>query len=452
MLKLAAVMAVTLAVAGICGSGEPEIPFPESTPFPPEFAERLHSVRDQASELRRLPINRNVVEGTVPREALRTYYDDVSASLDEDERRELEVFNIAWRIMHMIGPDTDILDTALEMESEGILGFYVPDENELVLVGDTAEFSDDDEWVIAHEYVHSFQYQLFDPKRLGKYVEKEKDDSPTEYGTTIDCVKEGDATLAGIRFAQEKFGPDYFDRLGEDSPPEAEETHAGDSPALERYDAFNYSECPRFVMAIQSDGGWDAVDKLYKDPPSTTEQILHPEKYRKREKATGLRPINLEDRLGDGWKRLDSSIMGEFDVYNYLATVLDDEFSAALAAEGWGVGWISTYAYGTDDTDIDIKSQKVLVHIALEWDSLQDLGEFAFVYGALIGKLTSDYTVDEEKGPLCWKGDPEYGYIGWDENSRRIDIVITNDESARDAATSDFLSGQVRRPCPEPEE
>ena len=43
---------------------------------------------------------------------------------------------------------------------------------------------------------------------------------------------------------------------------------------------FPYTAGQAFVLPVQTSGGWKAVDALYDDMPRSTEQILHPDKYR----------------------------------------------------------------------------------------------------------------------------------------------------------------------------
>ena len=42
---------------------------------------------------------------------------------------------------------------------------------------------------------------------------------------------------------------------------------------------FPYEQGLRFVRTLYAQGGWDAVNDAYRDPPRSTEQLLHPERY-----------------------------------------------------------------------------------------------------------------------------------------------------------------------------
>ena len=115
--------------------------------------------------------------------------------------------------------------------------------------------------------------------------------------------------------------------------------------ALDRYAAFPYREGTQFVLYLWWKGGWEQVNKAYADPPKTTEQILHPERYLAHDEPLGLKLPDLSDKLGDGWKQVDDSVFGEFDVYNYLRTKTDDDAGPPRkAADGWAGGRMAVYA------------------------------------------------------------------------------------------------------------
>ncbi len=201
-----------------------------------------------------------------------------------------------------------------------------------------------------------------------------------------------------------------------------------------RLGSFNYRECYWFVSSLYDDGGWAAVDAAYASPPFTTEQILHPEKYETGEASRSAAPSSLENRLDDGWERLDVVPFGEFDVYNYLASVLEDEIWAASAAAGWGSGWMSVYSSAQDDPALD---PDVLLHIRLGWDTAADFLEFSVAYGTAIGLLADgNVQLDESAGEIRWEGDGEYGLVSWNDTLNRVDVYISSSEAAREMAVT----------------
>ena len=205
---------------------------------------------------------------------------------------------------------------------------------------------------------------------------------------------------------------------------------------------FDYNECALFAAALfkDADRSWTKVNAAFDRPPSTTEQVMHPEKYLLGETPTSMKTLNIEKRLPGGWKQKDSSILGEFDLYNYLFSVGGDKDPAAKAAAGWGVGWVNIYD--------NAKTSDVLLHIQLEFDSAAELGQFVEYYRTVANKVAGkDVSSAAASGPICWNNDAEYGYFTYADGLPRADIVISTNQAARDAAAHGSLSAVTRGAC-----
>src|SRR5205085_9391351 len=84
-----------------------------------------------------------------------------------------------------------------------------------------------------------------------------------------------------------------------------------------------YTDCVRFVQKLYQEGGWDAVNAAYENPPGTTEQILDIKKYKAGEWATEPKPSGLEGKL-IGWSEVDGGQFGQYDIYNFLGALTGD--------------------------------------------------------------------------------------------------------------------------------
>lgn len=434
MVAWLAILATTpLLFAAICAGAE-ENDTPELMPFSAELEERLHDIRATMAEERGLAINEKTEEGWLTSDQLRDYAEAFYEELDEDEERELKAFNVALRLLHLIGADDDLREIDTNYIATDIAGLYFPGANSLALVGETSPVIwPEDEMILAHEYVHSFQNAAFSPDRFDNLIDNEEDGAATEYGTTLSCLKEGDASLSMVRYMEVVYGEDWrtvLDAGDTDEPPGSSPDEETTPPGLKRYYMFNYRECVRFVSTLYFEGGWEAVDAAYASPPSTTEQILHPDKYLTGEASRSAAPADLTSQLGEGWSRLDLAPFGEFDVYNYLATVLDDEPRAAAAAAGWGSGWMAVYVEEQEDPATE---PPVLLHIRLDFDTVLDYVEFAIVYGEVISMIAADdWQLDMQDGEMRWQGDGEFGSVIWNDDLNRFDLFISTLEDTRE--------------------
>ena len=424
-----AVFLLALACKGGGGSHLPDL-----TSFDSEGLAKLHEIRDLAAEVRGIGPCEKVDEGTLTREQLTAYYEENKAQISDKDRKELDTMNKVLHLLHLIGPEVDLLESVTGMASSEVVGMYSYDEDKLVLVTDGEPNLDiDDEVTLAHEYVHCFQYDAFDFKRLDKLEEKEdKNKANTEYSTAIEALMEGDATISSISYAGAKLGEqgftDWINSVKEASSGDEEDSYP---PFLERSFSFPYDQGADFALYLWQKGGWEELNKAYDNPPSTTEQVLHPEKYLEGEKAEDLKLPDLSDDLGKDWEQLDDDVFGEFDVYNYLLTILGDEELASRAAAGWGGGRITLYS-DKDFTD------RVLVHIVLTWDTPADALQFFEAYLDSLLRIHGPVAVPEslhgEGKPLVWDGEGEHIYTVLDK--RAFTLVVATDREDRVAAVA----------------
>ena len=105
---------------------------------------------------------------------------------------------------------------------------------------------------------------------------------------------------------------------------------------VQEISSFSAVEGRQFVEALFArDGVWATVDNAYQNPPETTEQVLHPEKYFALEAPHNVRLPNISGQMGAGWSLTAIDTMGEFLLRSYLEEYLSDE-EAEEAASGWG--------------------------------------------------------------------------------------------------------------------
>jgi len=425
--------AVLLALAALLAAckGDSEPLLPPLTPFDAALMERLHEIRDRAVEVRGLTAYDGIAEGWCTDETRRAYNERDEEAAREEMGTQLEAWNIALRLLHLIGPEDALLDASTTFEGS-VVGLYYPSLDKLALIFSGEEITPDDELILVHEYVHSFQDGRWDLEEMNKLVEKDDDEnSSSEFATTVSCIIEGDAMLAMVLYAEEVYGPDWYDQIYgeevEDPEPEPEEELP---PALERYFYFNYSECIGFVVAIYQQGGWDAVNDLYDDLPRSTEAILHPDRYLADKDIGSIVPLPALQEELDGWERLSLAPFGEFDVYNYLLTILEDEGVAAAASTGWDGGRSAVY---TKESEDEGGEQQVLVHMGLAFDTEADREEFLRAFRDVVTKIA----VSQEDGEASvgWTEESAFGRAWWDvERFNRFDLLVGNDEEALNAA------------------
>ena len=424
------------ALFAACGGGDDDegTPFPTLTPFPSPLAERLHAIRDRAARLRGLAPFDRVIEGTITRETLAAYYDASFEELDEEERADIDASEVVLRLLGLIDADDDLRSIFTEEFSGVIAGQYVPAEDRLVLVSVAdGDIGISDEITLAHEYVHSFQDGAYDLDAFRERWAKSdlERDGYTQYSETLACLIEGDASLADELYAEQVFGPDWREQAAAEEPPDSGGGEIDIPPFLLRSFAFRYNECPAFVRSLYDEGGWAAVNAAFENPPDTTEQVLHPDKYRSRELANTGPPVDLTEDL-DGWKRLDSAQFGEYDVFNYAVTLTGSPEAAVIAAAGWGSGWVRSYRDNEN-------SARAVVQLSLGWDTRQDLFEFVSVFDAILAARGAQVEPVSE-GNIRWTAEGQLGVAFLDLTLNRVEIRIATDADALELATTELAA------------
>jgi hypothetical protein len=142
--------------------------------------------------------------------------------------------------------------------------------------------------------------------------------------------------------------------------------------------SFPYSAGANFVANLYQNGGFDAVDAAYADPPDSTEQILHTDKYVADEAPVEVPDTDVAAALGAGWTNVPSTTLGEALISIWLQDLGADQADADNAARGWG-GDRASAASGPDG--------EVALVLRLAFDSRTQADEFEAAYGDLVETL-----------------------------------------------------------------
>jgi hypothetical protein len=237
-------------------------------------------------------------------------------------------------LLQLIPVDSDLSSTVLDLYESELLGFYDDEEDAFYLINDEktdgAPLNWEDEIVFAHEYAHALQDQHFD---LSRFSGTEGDQYNTDEHFAIRALIEGEAETVTFFYILDTLDPDQFKEFA----------GSGGNPGLQAPERtpsfirgsidFPYVEGHSFVESIFMDGGWEAVNELWKNLPASSEQILHPEKYPGDVPTVVTLPDDLADRLGGGWREELRDVWGELQLRLMLAEALN-AFGMAGAA-GW---------------------------------------------------------------------------------------------------------------------
>src|SRR5258708_25026888 len=221
--------------------------------------------------------------------------DEAAAMMEADLMRDytdqqLKVDAVAGSLTGLYPAGIDLKAESLSLMKNQVAGFYDPHGKQMVLVegggnlgfwnGATQFMIQRDvvgEMLLAHELTHALQDQNFN---LDSSPDKVKNDD--DRALALKSVAEGDATLAGFAYAAGGIDDAKASMLVANLKdlPKLLAAQAPDAPlGLSAPLLFQYSEGSNFVAPALHRGGWNAVDALYRNPPESTHQILHPALY-----------------------------------------------------------------------------------------------------------------------------------------------------------------------------
>ncbi|MFC7176255.1 Hvo_1808 family surface protein [Halosegnis marinus] len=188
------------------------------------------------------------------------------------------------------------------MSAGGVGGFYSPSEERIVVVSENTTTPRLNEIVLAQELMHALQFDFAENRSFGLTDEYEAafgtGRMTTDRHNAYDAVIEGDGNYVDYIYRQRCDGS--WDCLTVEQAGGAGAVYdAGEWGAILTQYA-PYSDGPSFVREVYREGGWEAVNALYRNPVQSTEQLVHPERY----PDDAPRAVALDDRSGGAWERL----------------------------------------------------------------------------------------------------------------------------------------------------
>ena len=341
-------------------------------------------------ELRGLPLLSPITPVVLSRDALRDRLATEAAAETTPEEARADVLELS--AFDFLEPDYDLYAAQLQLQSDGILGFYDPETAEFVVVSDGALLDAPTLYTHAHEFVHALQDQHYDLEAL---TDEALD---SEAQAAVRALAEGEASLVQYLYLAERdyFTPDEVDAIVNDSAQTDDSFLDEYPPVLINNLAFPYVSGSRFVGELYRAGGFAAIDAAWANPPQSTEHILHPERYRAGDAPQLVALAPLTDTLGVGWQEIENNVMGEFFLREYLDQQLPAT-TAARAALGWGGDRYAVYW--------NEATGGLVMALRAVWDTPADAAEFAAAYADYPAGLFDVAPQTQADGSTCWVGD-----------------------------------------------
>ena len=332
----------------------------EGGEIPADVLREMQQIEEQTEENRGLTFSGELQRSLLTPDQLRQRVMDdfLQEYTPEDMDHDQQVMSI----FGLLPRDYDIKALYTELYSEQIAGFYDDETNEMVVVQGQG-FNGPERATYAHEFTHALQDEAYDLTN-GLKTDEETCRKDSEYCAAVQSLIEGDATLSEQLWLLYSASDEDRDQIDEFYSTYESPVYDSAPEFLQQDFTFPYDKGVYFVLEFYQKGGYAAVDKLYQDPPVSTEQILHPERY------PDDKPVKIElpdygAALGADWEEIDRNTVGEW--YTYLILAFGDQPDTRLDEDWGGDGYV---VYSGPQP-----GQTALVYVS-QWDSKSDAREF----------------------------------------------------------------------------
>lgn len=278
-----------------------------------------------------------------------------------------------WRATFVVGEDESVGEAFSSLYGTSVQGYYTSaDGGRIVLVADDPAAVEVDRGTLVHELTHALQDQHFGisretatrDERLGwlGLLEGEANYTMDRYAercaTEWECIDSASSGGSG----QQSFNEGLY--LSIFHP---------------------YSDGPQFVHELREREGWDGVDAAYESHPTSTAQIISPERY----PDTPGEDVAVADRSDGTWEQLDrQETIGEATLFAgfWYNGVIEQQHITADSGEyarynyahpltqGWNGDSLVAYENGDESAHV----------FASEWETTTDAEEFVAGYTELL--------------------------------------------------------------------
>lgn len=298
---------------------------------------------------------------------------------------EIRAEELTLKKFGFVPPDFDLEKSTVDLLTEQAAAFYDYDKKKLFVTETTSPETESP--VLAHELSHAIADQNFN---LGKFIRqgRKSDDG----ATARLAVMEGQATWLMSEYLARKLGQSLKNSPSLVRMMSALGDSSGQYPVFDNAPlylrqtlVFPYTKGMLFQQAVIEKDGDKGFAEVFRRPPASTQQILHPEKY-----FQAVQPVTPElpdPKLPHGFKSLVGGSLGELD-----HEVLLEQYAGKAAADEIGPHWAGSVFELRENK----KAGRVVLLYAVQWDSPDTARRYFEAYRQALAKKWKKMDVSAE--------------------------------------------------------
>jgi hypothetical protein len=323
-----------------------------------------------------LKFERPVTVAFADAERLRAHFERRLAQDTPPEQARAQ--DAAFAQLGLLPPGETLAGGLLATLEQQARGYYDPGQDTFYLTQGVPDVGL--EVVVAHELTHALDDQHFDIEAL---LRRARDDDAQ---LALSALLEGSGTLVMAHYLTQEIA------AGRLPPDTREAIQSREAPAAARLAAtppfFQRTLTAPYLLGLMFGLRGDLarlahaldprdLDRAFADPPVSTEQVLHPEKYWDSARRDRPEPLTLPDltpRLGPGFSRRAEGRLGEL-LLGVLVGAPTPDPARGLDLARWHVP--ATMGWRGDTWQHYGDGARALSLLATAWDSERDAREFA---------------------------------------------------------------------------
>ena len=301
---------------------------------PPPLFDQVGPILAGLSQITGWKVEHKVPAEMLPQAKFRQYMQD---HMKDTSPKEIRAQELVLKMFGLVPKDFNLASETVDLLSEQAAAFYDYNRKRLFIL-DTAPSEDEQRLALAHELAHALADQHY---HLGKYMHDGSVDD--DAATAREAVMEGQASWLSWAYLSLRNGgkgevpPRLLNELSTSAGAAGDDFPVYSSAPLYIRESlvFPYNEGTRFQDAVYRKLGRGAFDEVFRHPPQSTGQILHPDAYFASRTPSMPPPPALEPLLGKEarqFRTLTEGVLGEFDFSALLRQYTSDKEGAATAA------------------------------------------------------------------------------------------------------------------------
>ncbi len=345
-----------------------------------EIEALARDIAAKIAAIRGLAFKREVPVRIVDDAAARRHFQELTDRYWPKDQMAME--QTALEQLGLLPEGYDIREGLFKVLEEQAAGYYDLEEDVFCVLNDMPRLSAP--IIIAHELTHALDDQHFDiDAMLQAHIEA------SDRSTALAAVVEGSGIAIMTRFMMQEMAAG---RLSMDALTEIQQSEAGRGASLKAAPQIlqNNLIAPyllgqtfllrgNLITGLVKGVDSADIDRAFRSPPLSTEQLLHPEKYWQPGSEDAPRAVVLPDlssALGEGWALVGDGDLGEMPLAIMTgAPPVDLEAVESVMPAAWtndaAAGWDG------DLWQLYAKGDMRVTILASLWDTEADAAQFA---------------------------------------------------------------------------